>query len=731
MIYLIDDKKYRQEIDYLWTNERFNIFSNLIICIYTLEELHQRAKEIFSNNNIILYHESFIDKTHMSNDAIDKRNKLNAWSKNTQNLLVYFSGSKNTREINQNIAYIPVSTLYSNLEIFLKKEINNETNLDYLLFGENVNIEKDLNQKQDISLSLTFNEEPVNSIGSTFFIRPLKKYISNPFLNFETGIFFSDVSDEKFSEKINEWLNDIKYDNIFIPLCFGDILSDYNGLRLATHIRCSKNQNQITNIFIYGFVGIDYLLQNEYFDVLKTRNVFFVPYSKNKFLESGNFKKDLYHIDDLSDEIKKINLNIPRNYEDSHSIANEWAIYSWSKCIGLELTTEIETLIENINNNIYFKYLKTINPIQNENILKKSDLIIKNSEISKVLLIDDEVEKGWGELFAYLLNDINNIYFDYLGNGFKSSSNDQIVQIALKKIIDDDINIVILDFRLNSTDFTQSDTNQITSIKLLKEIKKFNPGIRVIIFSATNKIWNLQLLQDAGADGFVIKDTILNTHINNTRISILNFILLFENLTELNFLKEFYKNDFEIESKLLLRRKTNSTHPLPKEFIDESLKWLRLSNNVLNRGKLTETNIVSSFLFKFSVLENLSNRLIDVEKPILIGTNESANKIYKYQFRISEKRLRNFIEDENNPGYYRKTNKVYESKRNLPWVIKILNTIDFISEEKLNEDDLTAIVKKRNDFIHVNSTTGSKVEITIQDLIFLDNIIFLGLKNVI
>lgn len=204
-----------------------------------------------------------------------------------------------------------------------------------------------------------------------------------------------------------------------------------------------------------------------------------------------------------------------------------------------------------------------------------------------------------------------------------------------------------------------------------------------------------------------------------------------KNLTEFKFLKEFYKNDFDIESKLQPRKKTNSTFPLPKEFIDESLKWIRLSNNVLNRGKLTETNIVSSFLFKFSVLENLSNRLIDVENPILIGTNETGNKIYKYQFRISEKRLRNFIEDQNNPGYYRKTNKIYESKRNLPWVIKILNTIDFISEEQLNEDELTGIVKKRNDFIHVNSTTGSKVEIAIEDLIFLDKIIVLGLKNVV
>ncbi len=731
MVYLIDDKKIRQEYDYSWTDDRFNTFSNIINRIYSLEDLNARSEEIFSDNNIIIYHESFVDQTIISNEAIDKRIKLTTWSINKQNKIVYFSGSKNTREINENIAYIPVSTLYSNLEIFLKKIEKNESNLDYLLFGENINIEKELNQLQDINLSLTFNEEPINPQGSTFFVRPFKKFISNPFLNFEEGILFSDVSDQKLSEKIEEWFNEVKFDNIFLPLCFGDILSDYNGLRLATHIRCSKNINQVSNIYIYGFVGIDYLLQNEYFDILKTRNVFLVPFSKNKFLEFSNFNNDLFNSDDLSDEIKKINLNIPKNYEDSHSIANEWAIYRWSKCIGLELTTEIETLIENINKNIYFKYLKTINPIQNEDILKKSELLIKNSQISKVLLIDDEVEKGWGELFSYILNDINNIYFDYLGDGFKSISNEQIVQIALKKIIADDINIVILDFRLNSTDFSQSDTNQITSIKLLKEIKKINPGIRVIIFSATNKIWNLQFLQDAGADGFVIKDSILNTHINSTKNSILNFILLFENLTEFKFLKEFYKNDFDIESKLQPRKKTNSTFPLPKEFIDESLKWIRLSNNVLNRGKLTETNIVSSFLFKFSVLENLSNRLIDVENPILIGTNETGNKIYKYQFRISEKRLRNFIEDQNNPGYYRKTNKIYESKRNLPWVIKILNTIDFISEEQLNQDELTGIVKKRNDFIHVNSTTGSKVEIAIEDLIFLDKIIVLGLKNVV
>ena len=105
--------------------------------------------------------------------------------------------------------------------------------------------------------------------------------------------------------------------------------------------------------------------------------------------------------------------------------------------------------------------------------------------------------------------------------------------------------------------------------------------------------------------------------------------------------------------------------------------------------------------------------------------------MYKFQFRISDKRLRNFIEDEHNVGFYRKINKVLESSKHLPWVIKILNTIDFITDEKLSEEQLTLIIKKRNDFIHANSTTGSKIEVTVEDLIFLNYIVVNGLKNAV
>jgi hypothetical protein len=48
----------------------------------------------------------------------------------------------------------------------------------------------------------------------------------------------------------------------------------------------------------------------------------------------------------------------------------------------------------------------------------------------------------------------------------------------------------------------------------------------------------------------------------------------------------------------------------------------------------------------------------------------------------------------------------------------------------LSEEELTIIVKKRNDFIHANTTTGDKVNISIADLVFLNNIITVGLKNI-
>ena len=375
MVYLIDEKKSRQESDYSWPSERFGQFKNVIRCIYTLQELENESKEVFSNDNIILYHESFIDQTIKSNEAIEKRNKLLTWRENKGNIIVYFSGSKKDREVNNNIAYIPVSTLYLNLEIFLRKISVNDTNLDYLIFGENINIEKDLNFKQAISLKETFKEDPITLKGTTLFLCPSRDYISNPFSQFDRKELFADVSDEKFTEKIYEWLNEVTYDHIFLPLCFGNILSDYNGLRLAANIRCTNGLNQLSRIFIYGFVGLEYLIQNEYFNILKTTNIHLLSFSKKAFYDAVSFPEESFTLELLPNEIRKLKLDVPKDLFDSHSIANIWGMYRLLELEDIDFKSISSLNNERKNlNNLYFKYLQTINKSE-----KLVDDIVKSS----------------------------------------------------------------------------------------------------------------------------------------------------------------------------------------------------------------------------------------------------------------------------------------------------------------------------------------------------------------
>lgn len=723
MIYLIDDNKTRQK-DFGWTEERFAQHSNLLTPLYTINNVINIGDKLYHDKNIILYHESFLDFTDDKEKAVEQRDKLlkKATSNNLLSI-VFFSGSQSSRSLENNVAHIPVAILYQNLEVLIRQHKQNNNDLKYLLFGENPEIEQELD-KMLTDANKNIETDAAIISGRNLFIRPSLRNIQNAIEEAREESVFTDVSDEKLSQKINEWLSKEEYDNIFIPLCFGNTLSDFNGLRLATHIRCTQTPNQLNRIFIYSFVGVEHLLQNEYFNILKTKGVELVDYSKRAFYDAANRKTSHLKLNELHKEIKKLELQPPKNYLDNHSIANEWAIHQWAITIGCDETDELTKVFQNVEANLYFKYLKTINPISELDKISPEKLKINCEGKPKVLLIDDEAEKGWYEVFAYLLGDLNNIYIDYLGVDFKNLSSDEIIEKSIDKISTDDIDIVILDFRLNPSDFENKSSEHITSIKLLKKTKERNPGVQVIAFSATNKIWNVKGLESEGVNGFISKGDPYNNDRLFINISVKDFIKNIQECIRLAFLKGFYKDQNEISNDLIPRRNPKNEKPLPKEFIDEALKWLSLSNDILSKGYLNEAKIVSSFIFKFTVLENISNRVIDTDNPILVDNNDGEN-IYNFQFRLTDKRLRSFNND-------KKTNRVFDSTtKNIPWTIKILNTINSITDEILNEEDLTKLVKKRNDFIHANPTTGDKVNISIDDLKFLNHIITIGLKNIV
>lgn len=151
MIYLIDDKKNRQS-NYGWSKEKLEIYMEVLTPIHTYSEIEKTEErdKIFKEGNTIILHESFfdnIDVIHKSN-SLEIINKLNDFSNYNEGFnLVTFSGSKNSRKLVKNIGSLPVSVMYQNLSVFIEKIKNGESNLEYLLFGENIKLEKELVEK--------------------------------------------------------------------------------------------------------------------------------------------------------------------------------------------------------------------------------------------------------------------------------------------------------------------------------------------------------------------------------------------------------------------------------------------------------------------------------------------------------------------------------------------------------------------------------------------------------
>lgn len=196
--------------------------------------------------------------------------------------------------------------------------------------------------------------------------------------------------DIEFDRIVNLFLSETEFKNIIIPLCFGDVLGDYLGLRLALHIRSTMTINQNKNIFIYGFEGLNNLLDNDFFSILKTKGVSLIDY--NLFDIQKATEIDINNLDkyDLPKEIAKINLKIPTNHFDNHSIANLWGAFRLIEIAEIDIK-QIDSLNSDDLKNIYFKWLHAKN--------YKSE--IKNDEI-------EEINRDYNNEFQTLKDKIKN-----------------------------------------------------------------------------------------------------------------------------------------------------------------------------------------------------------------------------------------------------------------------------------------------------------------------------------
>lgn len=406
---------------------------------------------------------------------------------------------------------------------------------------------------------------------------------------------------------------------LFIKISLSSNYLELLGLRLGLHLRlsfrhphlqelpiiflCEDSLDELCRIYTYPEI---LFRQGVYITSEKFTNV----QSIFELISIGN----LTGCDSIESFINRLNILPPANYLSHHSISNEWSILRWAKVLDIP---DGNSLLQEVRNNIesllYYKFLQSKYPIKSE----PNKAIFKIQGKGKILYIDDEWNKGWKVVFNNFLSISPNLEkdFEVFEYDFKDKTEDLIIKDCEKKIKDSDPAIVILDLRLADSDFeTNKKTNSLTGFKILKIIKEMNPGIRVIVFTASNKVWNLLELQNEGADGFVLKESPeLGVNENYTKTSVEKFALLIQEQLKYQFQKELFIKCKEIKRDLL--RNTNEENKDYNKLINTLVKQIDIiysSISLINLKKQITLDIV--FLTCYNFLELFKNYYLIYKK---------------------------------------------------------------------------------------------------------------------
>jgi CheY-like chemotaxis protein len=355
---------------------------------------------------------------------------------------------------------------------------------------------------------------------------------------------FSDI-DICIQEDIILELINKNYDVIFIKDNLSQNYLELLGLRVAYHIRFSTDLGKKQYLPIVILTDLDgYLLSKlqPVANILFTKNVFIIPNTKEaiKNISKKQFKP-LSEIEYKNEFLEKIKVEQPRDTTGNHDIANKWSIYRWAEFLDAK-SDVINKNRNEIENQLYFKYLKALHT-KNKCDTKE---IKKPSQKGKVLLIDDEWDKGWKDIIKNIVVDLEVFEYD-----FKDSNFGLLGHIS-KKVIEVNPDVVILDLRLSQKDQENDDIEKYTGIKVLQKIHEINAGIQVIMLTATSKSTILEKLYEKKILGYVKKEHLEDKNIDTVE-NINKFIRLVDKGLERKYLKKIWDIQQEILSLNILK----------------------------------------------------------------------------------------------------------------------------------------------------------------------------------
>lgn len=373
---------------------------------------------------------------------------------------------------------------------------------------------------------------------------PLKDICSNS-LTFKIDSFdlsSSDI-DTYISQKILPLIKDDDFNILFIKDNLSKNYIELYGILLAYHIRLSSELGEsIQKIPIVILSDLDGYILNKISPMAKilfTKNVFI---GKNKKSTLEYYRKIYNQISTLEDLkngfLNQIDVKPPQDYLSHHSITNEWSLYCWAEYMKIH-SDEIKKIKESISTMLYFKFLKSKYPIPKTTGIRFAP---KVKEQGKILYIDDEWQKGWKSIFDHFFSELT---FKCVEKKFKDKSIDSIIDFSVKEIKIFKPDLILLDLHLLEKDIGEKNYENISGIKLLNIIKKINPGIQIVVFTASQDSLKIEKIFQKGILGYIKKEG-LNNYTLKTKDNIKKLSQLVEKGLKNKYLKDVWSIQQEI-----------------------------------------------------------------------------------------------------------------------------------------------------------------------------------------
>ncbi len=676
-IILIEDRTPRQ-ISFLNSNNiELSSYKNVIDNM--IDEDANKILEDIKNNNFSLLSSYDVVICHQSveNNTIVLSNLKN-YCKKQQKTLIFFSGgiSANYYE-NSELEYLELNsqTFYSqNLALFLEATQNEDENILMLCYGKHwkqnvvANILEKTNNfiskqtEDDIELSkfakdidssklskIDFDFYPMDVEDGWVYLNEIKKFkdslleycknfdarLSNTkntslallihnnnladIALFENRIRFTTNQDiDKYiSDYIIKELASKKFETLFIKDNLSSNYLELYGLRVAYHIRLSKELEDKRFIPIVIISDFDELTLNRFTheaNILFTEGIYLCKNTKEDIQKYQSL--DLKGVLDYHEFLSQIKVSRPKDISGEHDIANRWAIYRWSQF----LNTNGEAITKNrekIEKMLYFKYLKAKHQIQDT---QNSTEILTPQNKGKILFIDDEWDKGWSENLKHIFEKNEDILFESFEYDYKDKSNfNLIVQLMHKKLKEQisKSDIIILDLRLLEADHENNDIESYSGIKILQKIHEINGGIQVIMLTATSKSTILEKLYEYKILGYIKKE-----HPDDTSITTPENINKFVDLVDKGLDKKYLKVVWNIQKIILEQTFFQQTQ---KTLRNELKANVPLIFEILNSDM--PNKIPFSILSLFKCFEIISQLYIDTNMQFY--SNQKPIKFYK------------------------------------------------------------------------------------------------------